>query len=40
MLPNAKTLVQEGDLVHFALEWSRIHDVTAVCAAGPKPGDD
>jgi trk system potassium uptake protein TrkA len=40
MLPNAKTLVQEGDLVHFALEWPRIHEVTAICAAGPKPGDD
>jgi trk system potassium uptake protein TrkA len=40
MLPNAATLVQEGDLVHFALEWSRIDEVTATCAAGPKPGDD
>src|SRR5919112_6458455 len=25
MLPNATTLVQEGDLVHFALEHVRIH---------------
>jgi trk system potassium uptake protein TrkA len=40
MLPDASTLVQEGDLVHFALEWARIDEVTAVCAAGPKPGDD
>jgi trk system potassium uptake protein TrkA len=40
MLPDAATLVQEGDLVHFALEWARIDEVTAVCAAGPKPGDD
>jgi trk system potassium uptake protein TrkA len=40
MLPDANTLVQEGDLVHFALEHVRIHEVTAVCAAGPKPGDD
>jgi trk system potassium uptake protein TrkA len=40
MLPDAQTLVQEGDLVHFSLEHVRIHEVTAVCAAGPKPGDD
>ncbi len=40
MLPDAATLVQEGDLVHFTLEWSRIDAVTAICAAGPKPGDD
>jgi trk system potassium uptake protein TrkA len=40
MLPDASTLVQEGDLVHFTLEWARIDEVTAVCAAGPKPGDD
>ena len=40
MLPDAQTLVQEGDLVHFALEHTRIHEVTAVCARGPKPGDD
>jgi trk system potassium uptake protein TrkA len=40
MLPDAATLIQEGDLVHFALEWQRIHEVTAICAAGPKPGDD
>jgi trk system potassium uptake protein TrkA len=36
MLPSGSTLVQEGDLVHFTLEWSRIQEVTAVCAAGPK----
>ena len=40
MLPDDNTLVQEGDLVHFALEHVRIHEVTAICAAGPKPGDD
>ncbi|GAC1440982.1 MAG: TrkA family potassium uptake protein [Mycobacteriales bacterium] len=40
MLPESATLVQEGDLVHFALEWARIDEVTAICAAGPKPGDD
>ncbi|MDT7572092.1 MAG: trk/ktr system potassium uptake protein [Actinomycetota bacterium] len=40
MLPDPNTLVQEGDLVHFALEYTRIHEVTAICAAGPKPGDD
>src|SRR3954454_12179882 len=40
MLPDANTLVQEGDLVHFALEYTRIHEVTAICAAGPKAGDD
>ena len=40
MLPDRQTLVQEGDLVHFAVEWSRIDEVTSVCAAGPKPGDD
>jgi len=40
MLPGAATLVQEGDLVHFVLEWARIDEVTATCAAGPKPGDD
>ena len=40
MLPDASTLVQEGDLVHFSLEHTRIHEVVAICAAGPKPGDD
>jgi trk system potassium uptake protein TrkA len=40
MLTEASTLVQEGDLVHFALEWARIDEVTAVCAAGPQSGDD
>ncbi len=40
MLPDASTLVQEGDLVHVALEWSRIDEVTATCAAGPNPGND
>jgi trk system potassium uptake protein TrkA len=40
MLPDAHSLVQEGDLVHFAVDWSRIDEVTAICAAGPKPGDD
>ena len=39
MLPDASTLVQEGDLAHFTLEWSRIDEVTGICAAGPKPGD-
>jgi trk system potassium uptake protein TrkA len=40
MLPGATTLLQEGDLVHFTLGWQRIDEVTAICAAGPKPGDD
>jgi trk system potassium uptake protein TrkA len=40
MLPDSSTLIQEGDLVHFALEWARIDEVTAICAAGPKQGDD
>jgi trk system potassium uptake protein TrkA len=40
MLPDASTLFQEGDLVHFALEWARIDEVTAICAAGPGPGSD
>ncbi|MBK5305713.1 MAG: TrkA family potassium uptake protein [Frankiaceae bacterium] len=40
MLPNTTTLFQEGDLAHFALEWNRLDAVTAICAAGPKPGSD
>jgi len=40
MLPDAATLVQEGDLVHVTVEFSRLDEVTAICAAGPKPGDD
>jgi trk system potassium uptake protein TrkA len=40
MLPDAATLIQEGDLVHFTLGYTRIHEVVAICAAGPKPGDD
>jgi trk system potassium uptake protein TrkA len=39
MLPDDATLVQEGDLVHFSLEYARIHEIVAICAAGPKPGD-
>jgi len=40
MLPHAGTLIQEGDLVHLLVEWERINEVTAVCAAGPKAEDD
>jgi trk system potassium uptake protein TrkA len=40
LLPDAATLVQEGDLVHFSLPWDRIDEITAICSAGPKPGDD
>jgi trk system potassium uptake protein TrkA len=40
MLPDRSTVVQEGDLVHFTVEWSRIAEVTAICAEGPKAGDD
>ena len=39
MLPNASTLVQEGDLVHVVTEWDRIHEVTAICAAAPQESD-
>ncbi len=34
-LPGLQTLVQEGDLVHFMVEASRIKEVQAVCAAAP-----
>ena len=40
LLPDGHTLVQEGDLVHFTVDWSRIDEVTAVCASGPRPGSD
>jgi trk system potassium uptake protein TrkA len=40
MLPDGATLVQEGDLVHFTLDGPRINEVTAICAAAPKPSDD
>jgi trk system potassium uptake protein TrkA len=39
MLPDASTLVQEGDLVHLMTEWVRIEEVTAICAAAPRESD-
>jgi trk system potassium uptake protein TrkA len=39
MLPNASTLVQEGDLVHVMTVWERIDEVTAICAAPPKESE-
>ncbi|MFN2522829.1 MAG: TrkA family potassium uptake protein [Mycobacteriales bacterium] len=35
MLPLPQTLVQEGDLVHVMVEWSRIDTVTGLLAAAP-----
>ncbi|HVE73525.1 MAG TPA: TrkA family potassium uptake protein [Mycobacteriales bacterium] len=40
MLPEAHTVVQEGDLVHAAVAADRLDVVTAVFAAGPVQGDD
>ena len=40
MLPDASTLVQEGDLVHLMVEWVRIDEVTKICATPPKREDD
>jgi trk system potassium uptake protein TrkA len=39
MLPNASTLLQEGDLVHVVTEWDRIDVVTAICAEPPQESD-
>ena len=38
-LPNASTLVQEGDLVHVMTEWERIDVVSSICAEPPKESD-
>lgn len=36
-VPNPSTVVQEGDLVHAILDYSRIDAVIAAFAAGPPP---
>ena len=40
MVPKVDSVVQEGDLVHVSVEWSRMDDVERVLAAGPRPGAD
>lgn len=35
-LPDAQTVVQEGDLVHAVMDFERLQQVTAVFAAGPS----
>ena len=37
MLPDAGTLVQEGDLVHVMTGADRIDEVTTICASPPPP---
>jgi trk system potassium uptake protein TrkA len=39
MLPHADTVVQEGDLVHAALDTARMDAVQAVLEAGPQEED-
>jgi trk system potassium uptake protein len=39
VLPGRDTVVQEGDLVHAAVEAERMDEVTAVFAAGPVDGE-
>ena len=37
-MPDASTVLQEGDLVHAVLEFDRREEVVAVFAAGPRAG--
>jgi trk system potassium uptake protein TrkA len=39
LVPHRDTVVQEGDLVHAAVEWDRMDEVERVLAAGPRAGD-
>ena len=38
-LPHRDTVVQEGDLVHIAVEWERMDEVERVLTAGPQGGE-
>jgi len=40
MLPGPDTVVQEGDLVHAAMDADRMDAVTAVLAAGPQDQEE
>jgi trk system potassium uptake protein TrkA len=39
MLPEATTVLQEGDLVHVTMRWDQRDTIGRVLAAGPKIGD-
>ena len=39
LLPHRDSVVQEGDLVHVAVEWDRMDQVEKVLAAGPQAGE-
>ncbi|MCW2665665.1 MAG: potassium transporter TrkA [Frankiales bacterium] len=38
-LPDAGTLIQEGDLVHLLVESTRLDEVVAICAAAPQESE-
>ena len=39
MVPHRDSVVQEGDLVHVTVEWSRMAEVERVLVAGPTAGE-
>ena len=39
MVPHSDSVVQEGDLVHVTVEWSRMAEVERVLDAGPTAGE-
>jgi len=39
MVPHRDSVVQEGDLVHVTVEWSRMDEVERVLEAGPTAGE-
>ena len=39
LVPHRDTVVQEGDLVHITVEWSRMDEVERVLEAGPTAGE-
>jgi trk system potassium uptake protein TrkA len=39
LVPHRESVVQEGDLVHVSVEWSRMAEVEKVLAAGPTAGE-
>ena len=39
LVPHRDSVVQEGDLVHAAVEWDRMDEVERVLAGGPRQGE-
>lgn len=40
MLPDHRTIIQDGDVLHVAVPKARAHDVETILATGPEPAGD